>query len=50
MVGNDYLIDGIVENGLKVSVSIEWEIEGGIAIGGLYMLSNDFRLTKKKFS
>ena len=50
MVGNDYFIDEIVENGLKASVSIEWEIEGGIAIGGLYMLSNDFRLTKKKFS
>ncbi|MES2018596.1 MAG: hypothetical protein V4484_19070 [Pseudomonadota bacterium] len=47
MVGNDYVIDELVEDGLKASVSIEWEIEGGVAFGGLYMLSNEFRLTRK---
>lgn len=47
MVGNDYVIDELVEGGLKASVSIEWEIEGGVAFGGLYMLSNEFRLTRK---
>lgn len=47
MVGNDYVIDEIVEGGLKASVSIEWETENGIATSGLYMLSNEFRLTKK---
>jgi hypothetical protein len=47
MVGNNYIIDEIVEDGLKASVSIEWEIEDGFAMGGLYMLSNEFRLAKK---
>lgn len=47
MVGNDYIIDEIVEDGLKASVSIQWEIEDGIAYGGLCMLSSEFRLTKK---
>lgn len=47
MVGNNYIIDEIVEDGMKASVSMEWRIEDGFAIGGLYMLSNEFRLTKK---
>jgi hypothetical protein len=50
MVGSDYVIDEIVDDGLKASVSIEWEIEDGIAIGGLYMLANEFRLTRRKSS
>ncbi len=47
MLNNDYLIDEIVEDGLKASVSIQWEEPEGIAIGGLYMLPHEFRLVKK---
>jgi len=49
MIGNNYVIEAIVENGRKASVSIEWECEEGIAIGGLYMLSHEFRLVEKMF-
>lgn len=47
MVNNNYYIDEIVENGTKASVSIEWESAEGTMTGGLYMLSNEFRLVKK---
>jgi hypothetical protein len=47
MVENEYCIDEIVENGSKASVTIDWEIEGGVAIGGLYMLSSEFRLIQQ---
>lgn len=50
MMGNDYIINELIEDGLKASVSIEWEIEDGFACGGLYMLSSEFRLTKKSLS
>jgi hypothetical protein len=47
MLNNDYIIDEIVENGTKASVTIEWEEPEGYASGGLYMLPNEFRLVKK---
>ena len=48
MLNNDYEIDGIVCDGTKVSVTVEWEFPDYIMIGGLYMRSNEFRLVKKK--
>jgi hypothetical protein len=47
MIGNDYYIDEIVEDGTKASVSIQWDCIEGIAAGGLYMLANEFRLIKR---
>jgi hypothetical protein len=44
MLDNDYVIDGIVEEGTKVSISIEWECDEGISMGGLHMLPSEFRL------
>ncbi|AZP12336.1 hypothetical protein [Undibacterium parvum] len=47
MINNEYRIDEIVESGMKVSVSIQWEEPDGVGIGGLYMFPNEFRLVKK---
>jgi hypothetical protein len=47
MLNNEYVIDEIVEGGLKASVSIQWECTEGIAIGGLYMRPSEFRLVKR---
>lgn len=46
MMGNTYCIDEIVEDGRKASVSIQWDCAEGVAVGGLYMLANEFRLVK----
>jgi len=48
MIGKDYEIDELVENGRKASVTVEWNYPEGTMIGGLYMLSHEFRLVKKK--
>ncbi|MES2322197.1 MAG: hypothetical protein V4633_08050 [Pseudomonadota bacterium] len=49
MVANGYVIDELVEDGLKASVSIEWKIEGRVAFGGLYMLKGGvFRVHKRR--
>jgi len=47
MIGSDYCIDELVEDGTKASVSIQWNFTEGIATGGLYMLPNEFRLIKR---
>ena len=47
MLNNDYIVDEIVENGTKASVSIEWQEPEGIAIGGLYLLPTEIRLIRK---
>jgi hypothetical protein len=47
MPNNDYIVDEIVEDGSKASVSIEWQEPEGIAMGGLYLLPNEIRLIRK---
>ena len=48
MLNNDYIVDEIVCDGEKASVTVEWERPEGIMIGGLNMLPDEFRLVKKK--
>ncbi len=48
MLSNDYRIDGIFGEGTKASVSIELRSSDGMAIGGLFMLSDEFRLIQKR--
>jgi len=48
MLNNEYQIDELPEPD-KVSVSIWWEVgEGMHGYGGLYMLSQEFELVRKK--
>jgi hypothetical protein len=48
MLNNEYEIDDLPEPG-KVSVSISWdEGDGLVAYGGLYLLSHEFELVRKR--
>ena len=48
MLNNDYVVDEIVCDGEKASVTVEWDRPEGLMIGGLYMRADQFCLVKKK--
>ena len=47
MIDNDYVVDEIVCDGEKASVTIESQRQEGLMIGGLYMRPDQFRLVLK---
>lgn len=47
MLNEEYVIDDIVEDSTKASVSFWQETEEGLYHGGLYMLAHEFELVKK---
>ena len=47
MLHHVFVVDDIVDDGLKASVTICWDIEDGIATGGLHLLPHECRLVQK---
>lgn len=46
MLNKEYIVDDIVENSTKASVSFSEETPEGFYHGGLHMLSHEFELVK----
>ena len=47
MLNQEYVVDDIVENSTKASVSFWEKTPEGLYHGGLYMLSHEFELVEK---
>ncbi|MGI1668754.1 MAG: hypothetical protein K6L74_00365 [Neptuniibacter sp.] len=47
MLNNEYVVDDIVEDSTKASVSFWKRMPEGIYSGGLHMLSHEFELVEK---
>ncbi|CCN45439.1 putative integron gene cassette protein [Vibrio nigripulchritudo MADA3029] len=47
MLGRQYPITELVEDGTKASIDMEWTTDEGVIFGGLYMIPSDFRLVCK---